>query len=141
MPGPYISAATFCEKILQERDGVNSIIRSIDRVTLTSEGGAPAELPEGGLLNLTLFVALKADDAKGRHPISIQAQDPRGQSREPMNFDVNFEGEERGVNLILQVSIEAIEGLYWFDVSINHRLLSRVPLRVSYQRLPGPARP
>jgi hypothetical protein len=29
--GPYLNAALLCEKVLQERDGVLSIIRIIDR--------------------------------------------------------------------------------------------------------------
>ena len=49
MPGPYITMATFCEKVLQEADGVLSVIRIIERVTLQANAaGAPAELPEGG---------------------------------------------------------------------------------------------
>ena len=34
MPGPYITMATFCEKVLQEADGVLSVIRIIERVAL-----------------------------------------------------------------------------------------------------------
>lgn len=48
-----------------------------------------------------------------------------------------FEGEERGVNLILNMKIEAMEGVYWFDVSVNERLLTRVPLGLMYQRVPS----
>jgi len=47
----------------------------------------------------------------------------------------DHEGEERGVNLILQLQIEALEGLFWFDVAVNQQLLTRVPLRVTYQRI------
>jgi len=31
--GPYVQVAAFCEQVLQERDGVHSLIRIIDTVT------------------------------------------------------------------------------------------------------------
>ena len=36
--GPYLSAALLCEKVLEEKDGVKSAIRIIDRVTRTVTG-------------------------------------------------------------------------------------------------------
>lgn len=139
MPGPYVQVATLCEKALQEADGVLSIIRVVDRMIVTAQGSeVPTELPQGHL-QLTLVVTLKSDDARGRHPVSLRIQQPSGVYLPERTFDVMFEGEERGVNLILQLQIEALEGLFWFDVAINQQLLTRVPLRVMYQRLPtGP---
>ncbi len=137
MPGPYIQVATLCETALQEANGVLSIIRSIDRIVVTAQGTQmPTELPEGNL-SLTLVIMLKSDDARGRHPVTVRIQRPDGVTLPPHDFDVMFEGEERGVNLILQLQVEALEGLYWFDVLVNEQLLTRVPLRVIYQRVPA----
>lgn len=138
MPGPYVQLATFCEKVLQEPDGVVSIIRAIDRIIVTAPAGGPRELPEG-VLNTTLAVMLKADDARGRHPVAISGEQPDGTQLPAQTFDVMFEGEERGVNLLLNMGLTVIEGLYWFEVHVNHVLLTRVPLRVMYQRIPGDA--
>ncbi|MGH8973348.1 MAG: DUF6941 family protein [Acidimicrobiia bacterium] len=139
MPGPYVQLATLCEKVLQEADGVLSIIRVIDRIIVTAQGSeVPTELPQSNL-EFTLVVTLKSDDARGRHPVSLRIQQPSGAYLPERTFDVMFEGEERGVNLILRLQLEAVEGLYWFDVAVNQQLLTRVPLRVMYQRLPtGP---
>lgn len=137
MPGPYVQLATFCEKVLQEQDGVLSIIRAIDRIILTGAEGAPSELPEGGTLQLTLAVALKADDAQGRHPVALRVQSPSGVFLPEQRFDVMFEGGERGVNLILNLGLEAVEGLYWVEIVVSDSLVTRVPLRVMYQRVPG----
>ena len=136
MSGPYVQLATICEKALQEADGVLSIIRAVDRLTLTAQGtNVPDELPQG-MLQPTLVVALKSDDARGRHPVTLRIQQPSGLYLPERSFDVMFEGEERGVNLILQLQIEAEEGLYWFEILVNDQLLTRVPLRVIYQRIP-----
>lgn len=138
MPGPYVQFATVCEKVLREFDGTLSIIRAVDRIIVTVEGtDAPPELPEGRLA-LTLAVSLKADDAQGRYPVTIALQQPSGVYLDPEEIDAMFEGGERGVNLILGFAIEnVLEGLYWFDVKVNERLLSRVPLRVIYQPVRG----
>lgn len=130
--------AGFCERVLVEQDAVLSIIRLVDRFNVTtSTPGAPSELPEGGVIAATLVVALKADDARGRHPIVIRAQQPSGVYLDDQSFDAIFEGEERGVNLILNLAIPAIEGLHWFEIYVNSVMLTKVPLRVIYQRVPG----
>ena len=141
MPGPYVNAALFCERVLTEQDGVLSFVRVVDRFMVqasATEGQAPAELPEGGQLQLTLVVILKADDARGRYPITIRPQLPSGADLPAQTIDMMFEGEDRGVNLIANMQIPAVEGLYWFDVVLNENtLLTRVPLRVIYQRISG----
>jgi hypothetical protein len=140
MPGPYIQVATFCAHALQERDGTLSVIRAIDTVTLSAPAqAAPPELPEGGTLATTLVVALKPDDARGRHPLTIRPEAPSGAYLPAQTFDMTFAGEERGVNLVLNLSIQVVEGLYWFDVLVNEVLLTRIPLRIIYQRVPHPA--
>ena len=138
MPGPYVQAATFCETVLVEKTDVVSVIRVVDRLMLsTSTLGAPAELPEGNVIRATLFVSLKADDAKGRHPITVRAHQPSGIVKPDHTVDATFEGDERGVILILTLGIEAIEGLHWFDILVNETVLTRVPLRIIYQRTPA----
>lgn len=139
MPGPHVQVATFCEKVLIEQDGVISVIRSIDRFILSASAaaGAPAELPEGGILQTTLLIILRAGDAKGRHPVVIRAQQPSGAYLPDQSFDATFERDEHGVNLILNMALPIIEGLYWCEVLVGERELTRVPLRIMYQRVPG----
>ena len=135
MPGPYVQLAAICEKVLQEGDGVLSLIRVIDRLTVTVSGDqAPEQLP-GGNINATLVVALRPDDARGRHAIRLRIQQPSGIYLPERSIDVNFEGEDRGVNLVLEMQFEAAEGLFWIEVSVEAGLLTRVPLRVIYQRI------
>ena len=51
---------------------------------------------------------------------------------------VLFEGDERGCVLATPLGVVAEEeGLYWFDVSLEGTLLTRIPLRVMYQKMPG----
>ena len=132
--GPYLAAAVFCEKVLQERDGVASLIRIIDRTTVTLGKDAPPDLPV--TLEPMLFLSFKSGFAKEKMPVVIRPLSPAGQSLPAVTTDVLFEGDDRGVNLVVQMKLEAKEeGLYWFDVTVEGRLVTRVPYRVLYQRI------
>lgn len=134
--GPWLTAALICERVLQEADGTLSAIRIVDRITNSAIGqGTPAEMPPMPV-NLTLLIALKAGAAHGRHDLKVELEGPNG-LRTPVaeTISVLFEGEDRGANVVLALNwIAQHEGLYWFDVVLNERLVSRVPLRVVYLR-------
>jgi hypothetical protein len=88
-------------------------------------------------VNITLLVVLKAGSARGRHQVRITMEAPSGeQMPQEATLPVLLEGEERGVNLVLNLGFQAEqEGLYWFDVHFGDQnvLLTRVPLRIVYQ--------
>src|SRR4051812_41509390 len=130
--GPHIQAALFCECVLQEKDGVLSAIRVIDRVIFqVPEGGSPT--PQ----LLTLLIALKSDDARGTYPLAISMERPSGeQVPSPLSVSVFLEGEERGANVMVPMRFDPeMPGLYWFDVLFNGTPITRVPLRAIYQQV------
>lgn len=134
--GPHLQMALFCERVLEEKDGVLSIIRVIDRVIQTAAGpAAPPAMPSFPY-DLTMAVSLKSGQAKGSYEIRITQEAPSG-LRQQLGNPIRFllEGEERGHNLIVRATINfESEGLYWFDVHLDAELLTRVPLRVLYVR-------
>lgn len=134
--GPFLQAALFVERVLHERDGVLSFVRIVDRLGVQAHGNAPDELPEGATAKVTLVVMLKSGDARGRHRVSITPELPSGVRLEPHGFDVLFEGEDRGVNMIVELDVTLMEGVHWFSVALGELELTRVPLRIAYQRLP-----
>ncbi len=69
--GPYLVHAAICEKVLQEPDGVLSLIRVIDRVTVnlqtTSVSGIEAPvLPQPLPFLLTFAVSFKSGTSEVR---------------------------------------------------------------------------
>lgn len=134
--GPYIQVAAFCEKVLQEGDGVLSLIRIVDTITQEVEikGTPPPEtLKEAPPLRyrLKLVLMLKAGKARGPHQVKITPILPTGETKTPFIGTLHFEGEEKGANLILDFAFEfPFEGLYWFEVCLNEHLLTQLPLRV-----------
>ncbi len=63
--GPYVSVAVFCDAVLRELDGTESLIRLRRRVSVpVSPTGPVNPVP------LTLLIALQSGEAKGRQTSS-----------------------------------------------------------------------
>ena len=134
--GPYLNAALICEKVLQEKDETVSIVRVIDRVTLTVPASVSPETLPPMSLNLYAFISFKSGSARGRYTVKFRAETPDGIKQPEQLLPVLFEGEDRGANLILNLNIiVSQEGVHWFDILLEDQLLTRIPLRILYQRI------
>jgi hypothetical protein len=132
--GPHLTAALICERVLNEQDGVVSAIRVIDRVFfVTDEDGNPL-MPQQPF---TLFISLKAGAARGSFKLAVELEKPSGEQVPMLEAPVFLEGEDRGVNIVLNAAFEPdTAGLYWFDVFFEGERLTRIPLRAIYQSQP-----
>ena len=132
--GPYLLMAVLCERVLQEADGVLSVIRIIDRLTLTLKGpGAPEQMPPIPIA-ITAVLNFKSGFAKGKYKVKLTPNSPSGNKGQEVVLPIFLEGDERGANLIVNLQMEAQEeGLYWIDVQLEEQLLTRMPLRILYQ--------
>jgi hypothetical protein len=136
--GPYLLMAVFCEKVLQEADGVISVIRIVDRINIAPSGrGAPAQMPTIPL-QLPALLSFKSGFVRSKCQVHLRAESPSGKETNVASLPVFFEGDDRGVNLILNLVFQAEEeGLYWFSVSIEDDVVTRIPLRILYQYAQG----
>lgn len=135
--GPYIQVAAFCDYVLEDKQGVLSLIRMIDTLTHTERGPqAPKDMPPVAY-NMKLVVCIKAGRARGRGEVRVVPEEPSGESKTPMALTVHLEGDDRGHNLVFDLNYSfTLEGLYWFNVYFDEALLTRVPFRVKYMRMP-----
>lgn len=132
--GPYLGAAILCEKVLQEKDDVLTVVRMVDRITVAVRGEAPTQIPPGSI-TLVLFVLFKSGEARGTYQVGIRTVNPSGQVLSTSSFPILLEGDDRGAALVNQVTVEVQEdGVYWFEILLEDQLVTRVPLRVIYQR-------
>ena len=147
--GPFLSAAFLCEKVLEEKDGVKSAIRIIDRVTHTAVGPKPPKEMPPFPYDITLFLRFKSGWARGSTDLKIETVKPSGESSTPVQQTIFFEGEEdRGVDVVghLRIKLE-MTGIYWFHVYLDEEHLTQIPLRVIYmpqiiqERGQGPSKP
>lgn len=141
--GPYLKMAVLCERALQERDGAISVIRVVDRVTQVASGtNAPEEMPPlTG--RFTAVIMLVAGSSRGSSELRIDVELPMGITRRVAAASVFLEGEERATNLLLNLAMTfRSPGLYWFNLYLDNQFLTRIPLRVMYQRISqGNSRP
>jgi hypothetical protein len=139
--GPYLIAAVICEKILEERDGVKSAIRMVDRLTRTVVAPSPPAQMEPFEYEFALLVRFKAGAARGPYELMVRLTKPSGESPPPMRDTLHFEGEDdRGVDVNAGMRIKFDEtGVYWFDVYLADTRITRVPFRVVYTPRVAPA--
>lgn len=133
--GPFLAMAVLCETSLQEANGVLSIIRIMERIQVN--GPTPEMQPVN--VKFTLVVVLRSGFYRGNAKVTIKPIPPSNTDMPAIEATVLLEGEDRGANLIINAPAFTVteEGLYWFDVSVNGALFTRIPFRVMYQRV-GP---
>ncbi len=133
--GPFLQAAVFCEKVLDEKDGAISAIRIIDRLTFTATGAnAPEKMPPMPL-SITLLVRFKSGDATGKHELKVKPVSPSGKELPVFTFPFVLGGGELSANMILGYSAKFGEpGVYWFEVMIGDKLYTKVSLNIIYER-------
>lgn len=134
--GPYIQVAAFCDQVIEDKTGALSLIRVIDTLTHTESGPeALGEMPPVQW-RMKLVLMLKAGRARGRNEIKIVPELPSGETQQPIQFSVHFEGEDKGTNIIADVNYRfTMEGLHWFNVYLEEALLTKIPFRVRYLRV------
>lgn len=136
--GPYLKAAVFCSDVIEGKDGVLSLIRIIDRLTITAAGGQPpATMPKVKRL-LKLVLMFISGRARGTHEVAVKIERPDSTIHDFWAGTVFLEGEDRGANIVIEMEIEfVLEGLYWFDLYFDGTRVTRMPFRVIYQRAGG----
>ena len=140
--GPYLQMAVFCEKVLQEKDGVVSAIRIIDRINQTATGPNAPQAMAPFDYQLTGLITLKSGSARGGVQVEIEPEMPSGLRKPRVTMTAQMEGNERGQNLIMNMKMRFEEpGVYWFNVYVDGRLITKMPLGVQYSRISGPASP
>jgi hypothetical protein len=129
--GPFVALAVLCERAIPEKDGVFTLIRIIDTYNLPfNEDAGPFTLP------LTVMIGIRSGGAKGKMTLTLRGQTPNPKTIMPeMKMPVVFDGKgETGINLPIQLNLNlATAGLYAFDVLLNNKLMTRIPLRVNFQ--------
>ena len=134
--GPFIQVAALCEQVIEDKTGVLSLIRIIDTITHTeSRPDAPIDMPPV-TYPMKMVIMLKSGRARGRHELKVTPELPSGEIKHTFTRSIQLEGEERGTNNIINMLFTfTLEGLYWFNIYLDDSLLSRIPMRIKYNRI------
>lgn len=134
--GPFVQIACFCETVIEDKNGVLSLIRIVDTLIRTHRGTAPPEEMPPFTKSLKMVISLKAGKARGRHSIKMAPELPNGSAGDPYERSIHLEGEEKGHNHIVDLTFQfPLEGLYWFDIYFDEKKITALPLRVKYDRI------
>ena len=131
-PKPIITVAALCEKVLQEKDGVLSLIRVFDRFLVPEASATQAPGQPLALLQGMLVVCLRSGDFKGSLDVGVRIRQPTDEILTfTETFPSLFNGGDHGVNLIVQVLMPvAHRGLHWFEVLAQGEVIGRTPFTV-----------
>ena len=136
--GPYVQVAAVCERVLNEKDGVLSLIRIVDRFVVPVPTPAPGAETPAVTINAFLVVALKSGFYEGKGTLRIVPTSPSGKQQPELSSGILLEGQDRGMNVVLQLQfVTREEGLHWFDVFFENQLLTRIPVRVLFSWMAG----
>ncbi|MGC2192039.1 MAG: hypothetical protein WA751_06870 [Candidatus Dormiibacterota bacterium] len=128
---PNLIFAVICERVMQEKDDVMSIIRVVDtiRVLATSPRATGVQPP---LIPLNMALGFRPETPLDGE-LRLEIQSPGGEEFPPMTIPLAMRGGGDGANVVVPLLFNAKEpGLYWVDVTFANRRLARVPLRVAF---------
>ncbi len=128
--GVYV-IAFLCEKLLIEKNDVATAMRLVDVFNV--------ELPAPKLNSVTVAPPIEADLVvifKSQKPEQFRATvalvKPSGERTPATEYECQTGGGVIGQTIAIHVQVDPREpGDYWFEISIEDRLATKVPLRVT----------
>ena len=137
---PYVTAALFCERVIEGKDGILSAIRIIDNAQVQLLSDVPSVVESlkaiSPAIQVTALICLKSGPVKGKFNLDIFGEKPSGKRAKMLTFLLDLQGEDHGQTFVVNVTIAVDEdGLHWFHIIFDDRLLTKIPLRLT--RLPA----
>jgi len=132
--GPYLAAALIAEKILREPDAA-TIVRVIDKIGISPE--TVKDIKDDMLgLPLTILLSFRSGGYIGKSELVLVQVGPSGNSMPCGLANLSFESTIDTKYMMSQVVLKwEYEGDYSFDVFLDHKLVSRIPLQIEFPRL------
>jgi hypothetical protein len=133
--GPFLALAVICERVLVERDDVMSLIRIFDRWNVRG----PSEKMPITIVPFNLVISFRAGRFRGDAAVMIKETSPSGvalwESRASVQFPIEKD-DEQGSNLLANLNLSATEeGIYWFEIALENQTITRIPLKIVYERV------
>jgi hypothetical protein len=127
--GPYVALAVFCTRIDRQTDGSTDVIGVVESLNLDSPFSPPMT---NNSLMMTAVVSVRGDTMRGAYPLAIRGHYPDGTPGTTLSQLVEFSDAQPTATIALPIQIAIGDlGEYWFDVTLDQRLLTRVRLDVT----------
>ena len=137
MPGaiePNLKLGVICGQALIEKDNVLSLIRIVDKFTLTITGREPPNQLPKSIVVMTIVMTWIG--GLGSHEAAFNIVSPGGETQNsPKTWSFNLDSLNQGHNIIAKVPIKINKaGVYWIEFILNDKVESRMPFQVVYDR-------
>jgi hypothetical protein len=131
---PYLKCGVICEQVLTEQDNVLSLIRIVDRFTITITGREPPDQLPQGIKIMTIVMCWTG--GLGTHEAAFNIQSPGGETQpSPQSWSFNLDALNRSHSIILKLPVQIRrQGVYWIQFILNSEVKSRIPFQVIYQK-------
>ncbi len=139
--GPFVSIATFCERVLQETDGVHTLVRVVDSYRLDPLQGVALPPEAKPAFETYLYVAVKSGDFVGSVTVTVKLRRPSGSypAKDILQTPMELMGGQHGATLVAKIAFGVEEvGLHWADIELDGKLVTRVPLYVEMRSTQPP---
>jgi hypothetical protein len=133
--GPYLLMAVLCERAQQDQYGSFSVMNVLEQLVAgTDSPDAPEKMPTFRFQG-SLAVSFASGNAKGEHSLTVVPIEPSGERMDMVLQVINLKGDDHRATFVSNVSMDiTTEGVYWFEVSLNKRVVTRIPLKIRYER-------
>ena len=141
--GPYLAAAVFCDRILEDKDKSLSAIRIVDTCVVEIPAHAPVGTPSAEspvAITQQVLIAFKSGGNPGLHTMTINVVDPNGTSTKVLEKELEFSPEiHGGMNIRIPATILIKgAGIYSLDVFLDKKLFTRMPINIDVKQLKAP---
>jgi hypothetical protein len=132
--GPYLGAALICERIIEEKDGVKSLMRVVNRIIQQARGPEVPDKMPPIIATLALFLSIRTGKKSGKGEIRIVFSRPDKTAGPEQIQRVNLdEPESRSTDIMINMNLGLDqEGTYWFEIYFGEFLMTKIPLTVVY---------
>jgi hypothetical protein len=137
--GPYLAAAVYCQTIVSESEGHVTPVNIFDSINLTLAPGVPPDFPsEEKRIHITVwaFISFRRGDAPAEHDFHIVSESPSGKKQKQEEQVIKLpDGPHAGTNLNIKITLGIVKGgLFWTNVYLDNRLITRMPLLINLKR-------
>jgi hypothetical protein len=132
---PYLLLAAICQNAQQDQYGSFSLINILEHLVAGSDDPhAPEEMPPFRL-TASLVVAFASGEARGDRVVTITAIEPNGERLAPFKQTITLLGGDHRATIVSDLSLDIGKtGVYWFEVALDARVVTRIPLHIGYER-------
>jgi hypothetical protein len=133
--GPYLLMAVLCERAQQDQYGSFSVMNVLEQLVAgTDSPEAPEKMPTFRFQG-SLAIQFASGKAAGNHTLSVIPVEPTGARLDAVSQVIQLKGEDHRATFVSNVSMDITdEGVYWFEVSLDRRVVTRIPLKIRYER-------